>query len=78
MTLGEISGWRLMLEHDYDKYISKVARWIKRSPGGTAVGTGPMHQMDLLSEPSALTSLTKKEFITAPNKFHFVPRYVRI
>ena len=72
MTFGqEISGWRSMLEHDYDNILKSLDGLREIALGGTAVGTGlnaPGGFAERAAE--ALTSLTKKEFITAPNKFH--------
>ena len=72
MTFGqEISGWRSMLEHDYDNILKSLDGLKEIALGGTAVGTGlnaPGGFAERAAE--ALTSLTKKEFITAPNKFH--------
>ena len=72
MTFGqEISGWRSMLEHDYDNILKSLDGLREIALGGTAVGTG-LNAPDGFAERAAeaLTSLTKKEFITAPNKFH--------
>lgn len=71
MTFGqEISGWRSMLEHDYDNIEKSLGGLREIALGGTAVGTG-LNAPEGFAERAAeaLSSLTKKEFITAPNKF---------
>ena len=72
MTFGqEISGWRSMLEHDYENIEKALGGLREIALGGTAVGTG-LNAPDGFAERAAeaLSSLTKKIFINAPNKFH--------
>ena len=67
----EISGWRASLERDRQLLVSSLPYLKELALGGTAVGTG-------LNAPAgfdraaadALTELTGKPFVTAPNKFH--------
>ena len=67
----EISGWRTSLERDREMLVSSLPYLKQLALGGTAVGTG-------LNAPNgfdvkvaeAVSKLTGKNFITAPNKFH--------
>ena len=67
----EISGWRTSLEQDRELIRRALPPLHELALGGTAVGTG-------LNAPAgfdkaaadALTELTGKNFVTAPNKFH--------
>ena len=67
----EISGWRSSLEQDRELIKRALPPLHELALGGTAVGTG-------LNAPAgfdkaaadALTELTGKPFVTAPNKFH--------
>ena len=67
----EISGWRSSLEQDRELIKRALPPLRALALGGTAVGTG-------LNAPAgfdqaaadALTKLTGKNFVTAPNKFH--------
>ena len=67
----EISGWRSSLEQDRELIRRALPPLHELALGGTAVGTG-------LNAPAgfdkaaadALTELTGKPFVTAPNKFH--------
>ena len=67
----EISGWRTSLEQDRELIKRALPPLHELALGGTAVGTG-------LNAPAgfdraaadALTELTGKPFVTAPNKFH--------
>ena len=67
----EISGWRTSLEQDRILLKRALPPLHELALGGTAVGTG-------LNAPAgfdkaaadALTELTGKPFVTAPNKFH--------
>ena len=67
----EISGWRTSLEQDRELIKRALPPLRELALGGTAVGTG-------LNAPAgfdkaaagALTELTGKPFVTAPNKFH--------
>ena len=67
----EISGWRTSLERDRELLQRSLPALRELALGGTAVGTG-------LNAPAgfdtavadALSRLTGKDFVTAPNKFH--------
>jgi len=67
----EISGWRTSLERDRQLILSSLP-WLKElALGGTAVGTGlnaPAGFDTAVAE--AVSRLTGKDFVTAPNKFH--------
>lgn len=72
MTFGqEISGWRSMMEHDYENIEKSLDGLREIALGGTAVGTG-LNAPEGFSKKAAeaLSALTKKTFVTAPNKFH--------
>lgn len=67
----EISGWRSSLEKDKKMLLTAVKELKELALGGTAVGTGlnaPAGFAEKAAE--ALSELTGKSFITAPNKFH--------
>ena len=67
----EISGWRSSLEKD-KKLITIACDELKElALGGTAVGTG-LNALEGFAEKAAeaISKLTGKKFITAPNKFH--------
>ncbi|WP_019240924.1 MULTISPECIES: class II fumarate hydratase [Bacillus] len=72
LTLGqEISGWVRMLEKS-EKMIEGSLEYMRElAIGGTAVGTGinahPKYG-EMMAEQ--ISQLTKKTFISAPNKFH--------
>lgn len=67
----EISGWRSSLERDKELLELALPKLHELALGGTAVGTG-------LNAPSgfdrkvaeAVSEITGKRFVTAPNKFH--------
>ena len=67
----EISGWRSSLQRDRQLLVSALPYLKELALGGTAVGTG-------LNAPrgfdravaKAVSELTGKDFVTAPNKFH--------
>ncbi|MBQ9957293.1 MAG: class II fumarate hydratase [Ruminococcus sp.] len=67
----EISGWRSSLEKDKKMILAACEELKELALGGTAVGTG-------LNAPSgfdvkvaeAISEITGKKFVTAPNKFH--------
>ena len=67
----EISGWRTSLEKDRRMLISACEELKELALGGTAVGTG-LNAPAGFAEKSAeaISQLTGKNFITAPNKFH--------
>ena len=67
----EISGWRTSLERDRQLILSALPGLKELALGGTAVGTGlnaPAGFDTAVAE--AVSALTGKEFVTAPNKFH--------
>ncbi len=67
----EISGWRSSLEKDRKMILSSCEELKELALGGTAVGTGlnaPAGFAEKAAE--AISELTGKKFITAPNKFH--------
>ena len=67
----EISGWRSSLEKDKKMLLTAVKELKELALGGTAVGTGlnaPAGFAEKAAE--AVSKLTGKSFITAPNKFH--------
>lgn len=67
----EISGWRSSLEKDRKMILSACEELKELALGGTAVGTG-LNAPAGFAEKSAeaISQLTGKDFITAPNKFH--------
>lgn len=71
LTLGqEISGWRSMLDHDYDMIDEASEELCELALGGTAVGTGLNAHKDFAEESAEqISKLTDKGFVTAPNKF---------
>ena len=67
----EISGWRTSLERDVEMLKSSLPYIKQLALGGTAVGTGlnaPKGFDTKVAE--AVSKLTGKDFITAPNKYH--------
>lgn len=67
----EISGWRSSLEKD--KHLLEIALpdLKELALGGTAVGTGLNAPKEFDTEVAkAVSKITGKQFITAPNKFH--------
>ncbi len=67
----EISGWRSSLEKDRKMIISSCEELKELALGGTAVGTG-LNAPAGFAEKSAeaISDITGKKFVTAPNKFH--------
>ena len=67
----EISGWRASLEKDKKMITASCAELKELALGGTAVGTG-LNAPDGFAEKAAeaVSKLTGKNFVTAPNKFH--------
>ncbi len=67
----EISGWRSSLEKDRKMIISSCEELKELALGGTAVGTG-LNAPEGFAEKSAeaISTITGKKFVTAPNKFH--------
>ncbi|MCR4742568.1 MAG: class II fumarate hydratase [Treponema sp.] len=67
----EISGWRTSLERDVEMLKSSLPFLKQLALGGTAVGTGLNAPKGFDSKVAeAVSKLTGKDFITAPNKFH--------
>ena len=67
----EISGWRTSLERDKLLILASLPALRELALGGTAVGTGlnaPAGFDTRVAE--AVSELTGKPFVTAPNKFH--------
>jgi len=67
----EISGWRCSLERDRELLVSALPYLKELALGGTAVGTGlnaPKGFDEAVA--AAVSQLTGKDFVTAPNKFH--------
>jgi len=67
----EISGWRTSLERDKQLILASLPPLKELALGGTAVGTGlnaPAGFDTAVAE--AVSRLTGKDFVTAPNKFH--------
>ena len=67
----EISGWRNSLERDGQLIASALPYLKELALGGTAVGTGLNAPKGYDEEVAkAVSELTGKAFVTAPNKFH--------
>ena len=67
----EISGWRSSLEKDVQLLKAALPGLKELALGGTAVGTGLNAPAGFdTAVAAALSELTKKDFVTAPNKFH--------
>ena len=67
----EISGWRTSLERDRQLICSALPYLKELALGGTAVGTGLNAPKGFdTAVAAAVTELTGKDFVTAPNKFH--------
>lgn len=67
----EISGWRSSLEKDRRLLEIALPELKELALGGTAVGTGLNAPKDFdVKVAEAVTEITGKHFITAPNKFH--------
>ncbi|MBQ8961768.1 MAG: class II fumarate hydratase [Ruminococcus sp.] len=67
----EISSWRASLEKDKKMILSACGELKELALGGTAVGTG-LNAPEGFAEKAAqaISDLTGKSFVTAPNKFH--------
>lgn len=72
ITLGqEISGWRTSLERDREQLEAALPGLCSLALGGTAVGTGLNAPAGFAEGAAqAVSELTGKPFVTAPNKFH--------
>lgn len=67
----EISGWRSSLQKDRKLLEIALPELKELALGGTAVGTGLNTPKGFDNEVAkAVSQITGKEFITAPNKFH--------
>lgn len=67
----EISGWRSSLEKDRRLLEIALPELKELALGGTAVGTGLNAPKDFdVKVAEAVTEITGRHFITAPNKFH--------
>ena len=67
----EISGWRTSLEKDKKLLEIALPELRELAIGGTAVGTGLNTPKGFdVAVAKAVSDITGKEFITAPNKFH--------
>ena len=67
----EISGWRSSLEKDVALLKASLPGLKELALGGTAVGTGLNAPKGFdANVAEAVSELTGKQFITAPNKFH--------
>ena len=67
----EISGWRASLERDKQMLESALPYLKELALGGTAVGTGLNAPKGFdVKVAEAVSNITGKTFITAPNKFH--------
>ena len=67
----EISGWWSSLERDRQLLVSALPYLKELALGGTAVGTGLNAPKGFDSAVAkAVSELTGKDFVTAPNKFH--------
>ena len=67
----EISGWRTSLERDKALLERALPPLKELALGGTAVGTGLNAPKGFdTAVAAAVSSLTGKDFVTAPNKFH--------
>ena len=67
----EISGWRSSLERDMELIRLSLKPLKELALGGTAVGTGLNAPAGFDSKVAeAVSELTGKTFVTAPNKFH--------
>lgn len=72
LSLGqEISGWARMLERNREMITSSISFLKDLALGGTAVGTGLNSHPDFGEKVAEeISTLTGKDFRTAPNKFH--------
>ena len=67
----EISGWRSSLERDAELLKLAVKPLKELALGGTAVGTGLNAPKGFdVKVAEAVSQITGKQFVTAPNKFH--------
>jgi len=71
LTLGqEFSGYVAMLSNGLERINDALKRMYPLALGGTAVGTGiNTHPEFAVKAAAAISKLTSKSFVTAPNKF---------
>lgn len=67
----EVSGWRSMLEMNYDMILSSLNYLKQLAIGGTAVGTG-LNAPEGFAEKAVkeISNITNIEFVSQENKFH--------
>ena len=66
----EISGWAQMLENGLQRIAMTLPHLYELALGGTAVGTGlNTHPEFAAKAASKIAALTKRPFVSAPNKF---------
>ncbi len=67
----EISGWRASLQRDRQMILQSLPNLRELALGGTAVGTGLNAPKGFdTAVAAAVSEITGKKFVTAPNKFH--------
>ncbi len=67
----EISGWRASLQRDRQMILQSLPNLKELALGGTAVGTGLNAPKGFdTAVAAAVSQITGKQFLTAPNKFH--------
>jgi len=67
----EISGWRASLQRDRQMILQSLPNLKELALGGTAVGTGLNAPKGFdTAVAAAVSEITGKDFVTAPNKFH--------
>jgi fumarate hydratase class II len=71
LSLGqEISGWAQMLENNLQRIDATLPHLYQLALGGTAVGTGLNTHPEFADKAaSKIAALTKRPFVSAPNKF---------
>ena len=71
LSLGqEISGWAQMMENDLQRIALTLPHLYELALGGTAVGTGLNTHPEFADIVAAkVAALTKRPFVSAPNKF---------
>src|SRR4051794_10631342 len=71
LSLGqEISGWAQMLENNLQRIAMTLPGLYELAIGGTAVGTGLNTHPEFADKAAAkIAALTKRPFVSAPNKF---------
>ena len=71
LSLGqEISGWAQMMENGLQRIALTLPHLYELALGGTAVGTGLNTHPEFAAKGAAkIAALTKRPFVSAPNKF---------